>query len=106
MTDITPSTFPKYTPNPLLIGLPAYLKESKNYDKIRRVILDAGATRHSHSEMLDWSACKTCQRKQWDRKETMKRLGFRSGVQYLEWRKVQEEIKKRRGISLPKYNTI
>lgn len=88
MSEITPTTFPTYVPNPLLADLPAYLKDPENYDKVRLAILDAGATRHSHGDIAEWAACKTCQRKAWERKEMMKKLGFTSGAQYMAWHKV------------------
>lgn len=102
MSDITPETFPKYTPHPLLASLPPHLKDPKNYEKIQRLLLDAGATKHSHGEMVDWAGCNACQRKAWERKETMRKLGFESGTQYMMWKKVHETIKER--FPLAKYN--
>jgi hypothetical protein len=100
--EITPETFPQYQPHALIASLPDYLKDHANYDKVQRALLDAGATRHSHSDILEWSACGSCQRKQWDRKEMMYGLGFKSGAQYMAWKKIHETIKKR--VPLPKYN--
>lgn len=90
--DIKPNTFPKYKPNPILAGLPDYLKDHANFKKIQLALLNAGATRHSHAEVLEWAGCKACQQKQWDRKEMMKKLGFRSGAQYLMWFKIHKQI--------------
>ena len=92
---ITPSSFPMYRPNPLLATLPAYLKDPANYQKVQKALIQAGATKHSHGEMVDWAACKTCQRKQWDRKEMMLKLGFKSGASYMAWKKTMETIKRR-----------
>lgn len=83
----------KLPSNPLLDTIPNYLKDPANYEKICKAILDAGATPHSHSEVIQWAGCKTCQRKEWDRKEMMKRLGFQSGKQYLLWKKIHEQIR-------------
>lgn len=95
---------PRYLPkNPILQGMPEHLKDPANYEKIRKAILNAGATPHSHSEVLQWSGCKTCQRKQWDRKEMMKKLGFKNGQQYLLWCRIHEQIKER--VPLLKYNS-
>lgn len=85
--------------HPILAILPEHLKDPKNYEKIQRAILDAGASRHSHSDMLEWSACKYCQQKEWNRKEMMKKLGFVNGTQYMLWKKIHEEIKR---LKLPK----
>ncbi len=92
--DITPKTFPKYAGNPLTKDLPEYLKDHSNYEKVQRALLDAGATKHSHAQVEDWSACKACQNKAWDRKEMMKKLGFTSGKQYMAWQKTHNEMKR------------
>lgn len=81
--------------HPMLASLPTYLKDPKNYEKVQRALLDAGATKHSHGEIVEWAACVYCQQRQHDRKEMMYRLGFRSGAQYMAWKQVHEEIKKR-----------
>lgn len=81
--------------HPLIASLPERLKDPANYKKIQKALLDVGATRHSHSEMLDWAGCKPCQTKQWARKELMQQLGFKSGAQYYAWCRVHEEIKRR-----------
>lgn len=93
----TPKELPKALPkpHPMLATLPAYLKDTKNYKAIQLAILDAGATKHSHSEIGEWATCTHCQQKEKDRLLMMKKLGFQSGAQYLAWKKVHEEIKKR-----------
>lgn len=93
MTDETEK--PPKTIHPMLAKLPEYLKDPNNYDKIQRAILDAGATRHSHGEVGEWASCKSCKQKEIDRLMMMKKLGFESGTQYLMWKKVHEEIKRR-----------
>ena len=81
--------------DPVLASFPSNLKDPANFLKVKKAILDAGATRHSHAEVVNWAGGISCQRKQWDRKEMMKRLGFRSGQHYLIWCKIHEEIKRR-----------
>ena len=103
MNEITKDTFPKNKPHPIVATLPAYLKDHANYDKIEKAILDAGATRHSHAEVVDWACCKECQSKQLDRLRMMRGLGFQSAAQYLAWKKIHQQIKER--VPLPKYNT-
>lgn len=103
MSDITPTTFSKPKPHPLLASLPAYLKDHRNYDKIQKALLDAGATKHSHSEVIDWAGCFECQRAEWNRKEMMQQLGFRTAAHYMAWKKVHETIKER--VPFPKYNS-
>ena len=100
---ITKETFPKAKPHPLLSALPAHLKDPANYDKIRLTILEAGSTKHSHGEMVDWAGCKVCQAKQVNRLQTMRKLGFKNAAQYMAWQKVHETIKRRDPYS--KYNS-
>jgi hypothetical protein len=100
---ITRDTFEKPKPHPLIASLPDYLKDRANYEKIEKAILDAGATKHSHGEMVDWAGCKACQAKQIDRLRMMKKLGFKNAAQYMTWKKIHQEIKAR--VPLPKYNT-
>lgn len=91
--NITPDTFPKYKPR--TADFPPHLKDPANYQKIRKVILNAGATPHSHSDIGTWAACRKCQQAARNRTETMKGLGFKSGAHYLAWQKIHEVIEKR-----------
>lgn len=100
--EITPKTFSKQKQHWLIASLPEYLKKPENYEKIQRAILDAGATRHSHAEVIDWAGCTHCQRKQLDRLLFMKKLGFVNAAQYKSWQRIHETIKER--VPLPKYN--
>ena len=79
-------------PNPLIAFLPAHLKDPKNYKKIQKAIIEAGATKHSHGEISEWSACKHCTYKQHARAEMMRKLGFKNGAQYMTWKRIHEEI--------------
>lgn len=103
--NITESTFPKqFTPSPLLQGMPAHLKDPKNYKKIKKAIYDAfaGSCTSGHGEIMDWAACPTCQRRFHERIEVMHKLGFSSPQQYLMWDKIHTVIKER--VPLPKYD--
>lgn len=103
MTEEEAKKLPKAKPHPIVASLPAYLKDPANFDKIQRAILDAGATRHSHGEVVDWAGCVECQSRQRNRLEMMKRLGFNNAAQYMAWRKIHEHIQKK--VILPKYNS-
>lgn len=92
-TEITPDTFPKY--KPASADYPPHLKDPANYKKIRKAILDAGATPHSHSDMAVWAGCRKCQLAALNRTETMKHLGFKSGAHYLAWQRIHETIERR-----------
>lgn len=101
--EIKPDTFPKHAPNPLLAGLSDYLKDPANYESVQRQLLEALASPHSHSDILEWGKCAECGPKIKAHRETMKKLGFKSSAQYMAWKRVHETIKGR--IPLPKYNT-
>lgn len=97
MTDLPTPEQPdiQYAPKTARIfeGMPTYLKEIRNYDKVRRTIIEALAGKCSHSEIMDWAACPECQRRFAERSTVLKKLGFRSRAQYMAWQKVMEEIK-------------
>ena len=93
MSDI-PELPKKLKPN-VLDGLPQYLKDLKNYNKVRKFIIQELASKHSHSEIMQWAACPTCQRRFHERGYVLKKLGFKSPAQYMMWSKVHAEIRTR-----------
>ena len=86
---------PKYKQNPLLQGLPDYLKDPANFKKVQKALFDVLQSSHSHSEIIDWHECFPCQQRVRDHKEMMLKLGFKSPAQYSEWQKVMDTIKRR-----------
>jgi hypothetical protein len=86
----------------VLDGLPEYLKDPKNYEKIQRDLLDTLASSHSHGEMIEWASCYHCQIKFAQHAEAVRLLGFRSPAQYFAWKKVHAQIKRR--VPLAYYN--
>ena len=84
--------FPKYTPNPLLEGLSEYLKQPEAFEKIQKAILNTLASRHSHSEVLEYAECFSCSKKMLDSRLLLKKLGFKSPMQYREWVKVHKRM--------------
>ncbi len=102
MNDITPETFSKQPFN-ILDGLPDWLKKPESYEKVQRAVLDAMASGCSHSDPAAWMDCKKCGAKMVERRLLLKRFGFKSPAQYLQWKKVHEVIKKR--YPLAKYNS-
>jgi len=103
MTDIKPDTFPKYVPDPLLASLPDHLKDPKNYEKIRRAVLDTLICPTTHSDVVKMAECPKCTENMLVRRKLLKELGFKSPAQYLAWQKVHETIKER--VPFPKYNS-
>lgn len=87
-------TFSRFTGNRILYGLPEALKDPANFPKIQKAILNTLQTRHSHGDMMEWSACRSCTEKMLERRLLLKRLGFRNARQYMAWRQVHEEIVK------------
>lgn len=100
---ITPETFPRAGPDPLLAGLPEYLKDLANYEKVQRALLETLATKHSHGDLATWAACFPCQRRMRDHAEMVRKLGFTSPAQYYAWHRIHRTIQRR--VPLPKYNT-
>src|SRR3990167_7862683 len=99
-----PALFPKYTPNPIFNGLPVYLKDPKNYEKIQRALLDTLAGTHSHGEIETWANCLHCQIKLKNHGEMMRKLGFKSGKQYYAWKRVMHAMTSKGRDPLPKYD--
>jgi len=79
----------------VLAGLPEYLKDPANYQKIRKAIYETIATKHSHSDILEWGACVNCQIKLKEHGELIRRLGFTCPEQYRAWLKVHAKIEER-----------
>ena len=95
--DVTRDTFPRIGKEkvPALAGLPAYLKDPVNYMKVKKALYETIATKHSHSDLLEYSACVGCQIKIRNHADMVRKLGFTSPAQYYAWRKVHEHIEKR-----------
>lgn len=79
----------------LLASLPDYLKNPANYLEVQKKILKTVYSNCGHSELLDWSKCSKCTNKMLERRKLLKKLGFKHPAQYMLWRRVHEEIKKR-----------
>lgn len=79
----------------VLAGLPEYLKDPANYEKIQRALLETLASKHSHGEMVEWANCVPCQKKLQDHRIMMQTLGFASPQQYRAWVKVHNKILER-----------
>lgn len=81
--------------HPLLAMLPPHLKDPKNYEKVRKVIVEALAGSCSHAEMVEWASCSKCQTRFHNKREVLKGLGFKNPAQYMMWQKVHTEIRRR-----------
>ena len=76
----------------LFKGFPTYLKDPKNYYKVRKLLLDILSVPHSHSELIKWSNCTKCQENVHNLNKARKKLGFKSAAQYYAWQKIMDYI--------------
>ena len=92
MTDI-PVLPKQLKPSPIFRGMPAWLKDPKNYDKVQEIIIESFAGKHSHGEVVEWAACPDCQRRFMNRADTLQKLGFTSPAQYMAWKQVMHQMR-------------
>lgn len=79
--------------NPIFLGMPEYLKDPANYEKIQKTIIESFAGKHSHGEVVEWAACFACQKRFAERGHVIKKFGFRSPKQYMAWKKVMHQMR-------------
>lgn len=104
MTDLP--TIPNRLPDGPFKGMPQWLKEPSCYAKVQKFIIETLAGTHSHGEVIDWATCPQCQRRFYERRDVIMKLGFKSMGQYLAWQKVMRQIHAPRKDPLKKYNDI
>lgn len=81
--------------HPLLASLPPHLKDHAKYYDIQKKILETIASTCTHSELIDFASCPKCTGNMLKRRKLLRELGFKNPAQYMAWRMVNEEIKKR-----------
>ena len=86
---------PKKINNSLVDTLSPYLKDPANYEEVQRQVVASVQTTCSHSDLLEYSKCPRCTEKMLERRKLLKKLGFKNPRQYMEWRKIHHEIKRR-----------
>ena len=62
---------PKFTPSPIFKGLPANLKDFKNYKDIEQRLRFAMVSDHKHKLVQDFMKCSRCQKKLQRKREIM-----------------------------------
>lgn len=87
---ITKDTFPRYKPQ--ANDFPAHLKDPKNYNAIQKALLETLAGGHTHSELVGWANCVTCQNKLANHGLMMRKLGFKSSAHYMSWKKIMSNM--------------
>lgn len=75
--------------------LPDYVKDPANYETIERALLDTRFCGKTHSEPAQMFDCPKCQEKTIERRALMKKFGFKSAGDYLNWKKIHEEIRRK-----------
>ena len=91
--------------HPMLQTLPEWLKHPRSFKQVEKMLIETiRACKKDHSDPLEMMNCKTCSENMLKRRALMKKLGFSSVEQYMEWRKIHTEIKKR--VPFDKYNSI
>lgn len=86
------TTVPKLKPNPIFKGMPAKLKDPKNYKEIETKLQRCLISDHKHKTLKTYMKCERCQAKFQKRKVMMKEMGFKDGMQYAEWKKIMSII--------------
>jgi len=81
--------------NPLIADLPEYLKNPANFAEIQKKIIASVQTSCTHSDVFEMAKCEKCTKKMLERRKLLKKLGFKNPRQYMEWRKIHEEVRRR-----------
>lgn len=74
--------------------LPDWTKHPKNYKLIQKALLETTSCKKSHSDPMEMSNCITCTQNMVERRRLMQKFGFKGPEDYMQWKKVHEEIKK------------
>lgn len=99
-----PTDIKRYIKQDILAGLPEFTKHPKNYEKIQRALLETLTCGKLHSDPAQALHCIKCSENMATRRQLMKKFGFKSPAQYMQWRRVHEEVKRR--VPLDMYNRI
>ncbi len=91
---------PKLKPNPLFKGLSSYLKDPKNFEQTEKKLIKILQTKHKHKTALAYTKCPMCNQKRLERQQMMKEIGFKSIMQYMEWKKIMTIINNKKSFQL------
>jgi len=93
-------TVPKLKPNPLFKGMRATLKDPANFEAVERRLMLSLRSGHDHKTVSAYVKCVECQQKREERKTLMKKEGFKSMAQYMEWKKIHTIIKDKKNFQI------
>ena len=88
----------------ILDGLPKCLRDPKCFQPIQKALINTLSCGKLHSDPVKMSECSKCTDNMILRKELMKKFGFKNVKQYMAWRKIHEDIKRR--MPLDMYNRM
>lgn len=81
----------------LFKSLPDNVRDPANYEKIKKAIIDTTRQcKKNHSEIGEFSQCKTCSIAMIERRVLLEKFGFTSPAQYKAWDETQQQIIKLR----------
>ena len=81
--------------NPLIADLSEFLKNPANFAEIQAKLVASVQTTCTHSDVLEMAKCEKCTKNMIERRKLLKKLGFKNPRQYMEWRKIHLEVRKR-----------
>lgn len=87
-------------PNPVFDGMDESLKNPERYKEIEDSLNAILKIDHVHKTAKSYSKCKECTDKRHKRREEMFKFGFKSLIQYLEWKKIMDIIINKKDIKL------
>lgn len=87
---------PKFTPNPLIAGMPEHLKEPANFHRISTAIAQTmQRCKKNHESIADMATCATCSDGMKERRLLLKKLGFKNPAQLRKWYEIHNKIKEK-----------
>ena len=87
-------------PNPIFKGLPESLKDPKIYEETEKKLILILKSDHKHKTASSYTKCKECNAKREERKNLMKKIGFKSIQQYMEWKKIMTIINDKKNFQI------
>lgn len=90
----------KLKPNPIFKGLPKKLKDPSNFADIEKQLAIVLASDHKHKTVKSYVTCAWCNERREQRHKLMKKIGFKSIAQYLEWKKIHEIIRDKKNFQV------
>lgn len=91
---------PKLKPDPMFKGMKKALKNPRCFDEVEKQLQEILVTSHKHKSAGSYAKCKECTERFTQRKKLMRKLGFKSILQYMSWKKIMTIIKAKKDFQL------